>query len=124
MQIEDATANSELYIQQLTTMSKKKLEKTLLVVRGQMQLALEQKFDEAYELLRIWEHQIITAIDLKSELPQGHKKADEMEEAIAHIETMQQKSEQRIQILEELNNTEDKSKADQKIQPEDQLNLF
>jgi len=100
IRIKDCLDNHEAYVATLTTMPDKELAKKLDLVHIQMEIAEQKTNTAALELLEIWHHQIIEARIFKAE----NRIADapnEMELAIADIETVEAQSEQRQEILKD-----------------------
>ena len=124
IQIKDCVDNHEKYVAILATLPDKELAKKLDLVHLQTQLAEQTTNTAALELLEIWHHQIIEARLYKAE----HSIADapnEIELAIADIETVLSKSEEREQAMDTLIHPQKKSRL--KVQPTDddsQLTLF
>jgi len=67
MRIADAVNNSAGYIAQLCAMEDQALQRKLRIVREQMQLAFQQSKSDSFELLQLWEEQIITARYIRNE---------------------------------------------------------
>lgn len=59
--LEEAIANAERFIEEMQQMDDKKLSKHIDLFRQQMQMAYEQKNDEAYRLLYEYEEQAVMA---------------------------------------------------------------
>lgn len=78
--------NWETYVAQLSTMPDKELEKKLDLIHLQSEIAIQKKNEESIELVEIWRAQVIEARILKAEqnIPDA---PDEIEMAIAGIET-------------------------------------
>ncbi|HRD40179.1 MAG TPA: hypothetical protein PLC65_16250 [Bacteroidia bacterium] len=96
-----AIDNWENYVAQMATMPDKELEKKLDLIHLQSEIAIQKKNEESIELLEIWRAQIIEARILKAEnnIPDA---PNEIELAIADIETTLAKAEERNEIIDEL----------------------
>ena len=95
-----ALDNWDNYVTQLTTQSDKELEKKLDLIHLQSEIAVQKKNEESIELLEIWRKQVIEARILKAEnnIPDA---PNEIELAIADVETIVAKGEERAEILNE-----------------------
>lgn len=94
VRIKDCLDNHEKYVAIMATLSDKELAKKLDLVHIQSAIAEQTKNINSLELLEIWHHQIIEARILKAEneIPDA---PNEIEIAIAEIETFVSKSEER-----------------------------
>ena len=124
IRIKDCIDNHEKYVAIMAALPDKELAKKLDLVHIQMKLAEQKKNTDSLELLEIWHHQIIEARIYKAEnkIPDA---PNEIELAIADIETFISKSEERQEVLSDLIIPVKKS-VSQKEQREDdnQLSLF
>ena len=124
IRIKDCIDNHEKYVAIMAALPDKELAKKLDLVHIQMKLAEQKKNTGSLELLEIWHHQIIEARIYKAEnkIPDA---PNEIELAIADIETFISKSEERQEVLSDLIIPVKKS-VPQKEQREDdnQLSLF
>jgi hypothetical protein len=98
--IQLALDNWDNYVSQLALMTDKELEKKLDLIHLQSEIAERTKNVESLELLDIWQRQIIEARILKAEnnIPDA---PNEIELAIADIETTVAQTEERKVIIEE-----------------------
>ncbi|MFO0356745.1 MAG: hypothetical protein ACK50A_07310 [Sphingobacteriaceae bacterium] len=123
IRIRIATENWESYVAQLATMPDKELDKKLDLIHLQSEIAIQKKNEESIELLEIWRAQVIEARILKAEnnIPDA---PNEIELAIADIETTVAKAEERKEIIEEFTQPERPHKP--KIQEDNssQMSLF
>ena len=96
--IKDCIDNHEKYVAIMASMPDKELAKKINMVHIQMELAEKKRNTSSLELLEIWHHQIIEARIFKAEnkIPDA---PNEIELAIADIETFVNKSENRSEIL-------------------------
>ena len=119
----DYEINFEYYVTELMKYHDFKLQKKLEIVRMQMELAAKITDPEVYQTLRWWEMHIIEARIRKMELPEVPY-LDEIEEAIADMETIIVKGEERKEILQEF--TQPKKTSKPKIQEDNssQMSLF
>jgi hypothetical protein len=121
--IQLALDNWETYVAQLSTMPDKELEKKLELIHLQSEIAIQKKNEESIELLEIWRAQVIEARILKAEqnIPDV---PNEIELAIADIETSLVQAEERTESFEELQLPQRVSKP--KIQEDNsqQISLF
>ena len=99
--IQDYEINFEYYVTELMKFPDVKLEKKLEIVRMQMELTIKNKDEETYESLKWWETHIIEARIRKHDEPEQAPYYDEIEEAIADMETIIIKAEERKEIIEE-----------------------
>lgn len=100
IRIQLALDNWDEYVAQLTTLSDKELSKKLDIINMQAQIAHEKKITSSVELLEIWWRQVVEARILKAEnnIPDA---PNEIELAIADIETTFAKTEERKEIIED-----------------------
>ncbi len=122
--IRQALENWETYVAQLATMPDKKLVEKLEVINMQAVIAHEKKITSSSELLEIWWRQVVEARTYKAEnnIPDA---PNEIELAIADIETYVAKSEERQEILDDFSSPV--KQVNTKAQPQDndsQLSLF
>lgn len=122
--IQKALDNWNEYVEQLATMSDKRLSEKLDVINMQSKIAHEKNITLSIELLEIWWRQVVDARIYKAEnnIPDA---PNEIELAIADIETVKVKSEERQETY-----TEETKPAKQFHQKphvdsdDDQLSLF
>lgn len=121
--IQLALDNWENYVTQMATMPDRELEKKLDLIHLQSEIAIQKKNEESIELLEIWRSQVIEARILKAEnnIPDA---PNEIELAIADIETTVAKAEARKEIIDEFIQPEKAHKP--KIQEDNssQMSLF
>jgi hypothetical protein len=93
--------NAEANIELMATWPHKKLAERLELVNIQSEMAEKKKNKEAFDLLEVWRSQLIEARILKYEnnIPDA---LDEIQEAIADIETVKARQEERKEIIEEV----------------------
>lgn len=96
----DYELNFNFYVEELMKFPDARLARRLDLVRAQMLYTIKNKDEETYQTLRWWELHTIEARIRKHELPEVDY-IDEMEEAIADMETIITKAEERIEIVEE-----------------------
>jgi len=125
IRIKDCIDNHEEYVAIMATLPDKELAKKLELVHIQMEIADQKKNTASLELLEIWHHQIIEARIYKGE----NEIADapnEIELAIADIETFVAKAEQRQDALTESTQPVQQSrpKVQQQQDNDSQLSLF
>ena len=98
MQRNEALKNAAANVAYLTSLPDSDLVEKLELVHVQMEIAEQKKNTPALELLEIWRSQIIEARIFKREnnIPDA---PDEIESAIADIETITTKAEERSEIL-------------------------
>ncbi len=98
LRIKDCIDNHEKYVAIMASLPDKELAKKLRLVHIQMELAEKKRNTASLELLEIWHHQIIEARIYKAEnkIPDA---PNEIELAIADIETFVNKTEDRSEIL-------------------------
>ncbi len=121
--IQLAIDNWNDYVTQLASMSDRELEKKLDLIHLQSEMAIQKKNEESIELLEIWRSQVIEARIYKAEnnVPDA---PNEIELAIADIETTVATAEERKEIMEDNDLSEKAHKP--KIQEDNssQMNLF
>lgn len=96
----DYETNFNNYVEELMKFPDAKLARRLDLVRAQMIYTIKNKDEETYQTLRWWELHTIEARIRKHELPEVEY-INEMEEAIANMETIIVKAEERKEIMEE-----------------------
>lgn len=98
MQRNEALKNAAANVAYLTSLPDSDLVEKLELVHVQMEITEQKKNTPALELLEIWRSQIIEARIFKREnnIPDA---PDEIESAIADIETITTKAEERSEIL-------------------------
>ncbi len=125
LRIKDCIDNHEKYVAIMATLPDKELAKKLDLVHIQSALAEQTKNTGSLELLEVWHHQIIEARIYKAEnkIPDA---PNEIELAIADIETFTSKTEEREEILKEFSNPVKQShtKVQQQQDNDSQLSLF
>lgn len=119
-----ALENWDSYVAQLATMPDKKLVEKLEVINMQAVIAQEKNITSSSELLEIWWRQVVDARTYKAEnnIPDA---PNEIELAIADIETFISKTEERQEIMNDFANPVKQSRP--KVQHKDndsQLSLF
>jgi len=123
VRIQIALDNWDDYVATLAAMPDKRLADKLETIYLQSEIAVKKGMTESIELLEIWCAQVIEARILKAEnnIPDA---PNEIEEAIADVETMVIKAEERKEILEEAFLHQNTRKI--KIQEDNssQMNLF
>lgn len=100
IRIKDCIDNHDKYVELLATKSDKELSKRLDLVHLQTELAERKKNTGSLELLEIWRAQIIQARIYKAENNIPDTPSD-IELAIADMESQEQLTEQRQEILNE-----------------------
>ena len=108
IRIKDCIDNHEKYVAIMASLPDKELAKKLSLVHIQMELAEQKKNTGALELLEIWHHQIIEARIFKAEnkIPDA---PNEIELAIADVETFANKSNDRHDVVRDTNTPVKKS---------------
>jgi len=123
VRIQIALDNWDDYVATLAAMPDKRLAEKLETIYLQSEIAVRKKMTESIELLEVWRAQVIEARILKAEnnIPDA---PNEIEEAIADVETMVIKVEERKEIIEEAFLHQNTRKI--KIQEDNssQMNLF
>jgi hypothetical protein len=123
IRIQQALDNWEDYVAQLTTMPDRELSKKLDVINMQAEIALKNNITSSIELLEIWWRQVVEARILKEEnnIPDA---PNEIEMAIADIETIVIKSAERREFIEDPANHQVAHKNKIKEDNSDQMSLF
>jgi hypothetical protein len=125
VRIKDCIDNHEKYVAIMATLPDKELAKKLDLVHIQSELAEKTKNTGSLELLEVWHKQIIEARIYKAEneIPDA---PNEIELAIADIETFVAKSEQRQEAMNEYTQPVQQSrpKIQQQQDNDSQLSLF
>ncbi len=98
LRIKDCIDNHEKYVTIMASLPDKELAKKLSLVHIQMELAEKKRNTASLELLEIWHHQIIEARIYKAE-NKIQDAPNDIELAIADIESYVNKSEDRSEIL-------------------------
>ncbi|MCC7050694.1 MAG: hypothetical protein IT239_02805 [Bacteroidia bacterium] len=124
IRIQKALENWDAYVAQLATMPDKKLIEKLEVINMQAVIVQEKNITFSSELLEIWWRQVVEARTYKAEnnIPDA---PNEIEIAIAGIETFVAKSEERQEALNDFKQPVQQSRS--KVQQQDndsQLSLF
>jgi hypothetical protein len=96
----DYEINFNKHVEELMKFPDAKLARRLDLVRAQMVYTIKNKDEETYQTLRWWELHTIEARIRKHDLPEVEY-IDEMEEAIADMEIIIVKAEERKEIIEE-----------------------
>jgi hypothetical protein len=96
----DYEINFEYYVIEVMKFPDKKLAKRLDLIRAQMVYCEKNKDLETWQTLRWWELHTIEARIRKHDLPEIPY-VDEIEEAVADMETIVVKSEERKETIEE-----------------------
>ena len=125
IRIKDCIDNHDKYVVIMATLPDKELAKKLDLVHIQSELAEKTKNTSSLELLEVWHQQIIEARIYKAE----NEIADapnEIELAIADIDTFVAKAEQRQDVLNEMAQPvkESRPKVQQQQANDSQLSLF
>jgi peptidoglycan hydrolase CwlO-like protein len=123
VRVQLALDNWDDYVKTLTTLSDKQLSKKLDLIHIQSQLALKNNNVSSTQLLEIWWKQTVEARILKAE----NNIADapnEIELAIADIETVVAKAEDRQEIIESIQTHQKVYKPKIKEDNGDQISLF
>jgi hypothetical protein len=119
LKIKDAQENSAQWIEYLATKSEENLIRRLRINHLQYEIAAKEKKDDVCELERIIiEARIFKAENNIPDLP------NEIELAIADIETTVAKAEERKEILEDLSQSEKISKPEIREDNSNQTSLF
>src|SRR5579863_7728949 len=123
--IQDCIDNHETYVLTLAALPDKKLAEKLDTIHLQMAIAEQKKDTGTLELLEIWRAQTIEARTYKAE----NNIADapnEIELAIADIETFVAETEKRQEVLNDYNNAgkPDRQKARTDLDNNKQLSFF
>jgi uncharacterized protein Yka (UPF0111/DUF47 family) len=120
--IQQAKQNAEANIELMATWPHKKLAERLELVNIQSEIAEQKRDTEALDLLEVWRAQLIEARIHKYEnsIPDA---VNEIQEAIADIETVVSQEEERKEIIEEVYTTRRRPPPN-KSSEEVQLPLF
>jgi hypothetical protein len=124
IRIQDCIDNHEKYVAIMAMLPDKELAKKLDLVHMQSEIAEQTKNTGSLELLEIWHQQIIEARIYKAE-NNIEDAPNEIELAIADIETFVSKTEEREEIMNDFNTPVKQSSP--KVQQQDndsQLSLF
>ena len=125
IRIKDCIDNHEKYVAIMATLPDKELAKKLDLVHIQSELAEKTKNTGSLELLEVWHQQIIEARIYKAEndIPDA---PNEIELAIADIETFVSKTKERQEILNDFSNPvkQFRPKVQQQSDNDSQLSLF
>lgn len=119
----DALDNAETNVELLATFPDTVLSEKLDTIHLQMDLAEAKKNTESLELLEVWRSQVIAARIYKAEnnIPDA---INEIELAIADIETTVAKAEERKEIIEDIFVNQKTQRAKIKEEDKDQLSMF
>ena len=123
LRLKEAIDNAETNVLFLAGLPDKELSNRLDLVHIQMELAEQKRNTDSLELLEVWRSQIIEARILKAE----NNIADapnEIEIAIADIETVVAKAEERQEIIESIQPYQKVYKQKIKEDNQDQMSLF
>lgn len=96
----DYEINFNAYVEELMKFPDAKLARRLDLVRAQMVYCAKNKDEETYQTLRWWELHTIEARIRKHDLPEVEY-INDMEEAIANMETIIVKAEERQEVIED-----------------------
>lgn len=98
----DYRDNFNQYVKDLMKFSDEILENKLDTIRLQIELAIKNKDEEVYETLTLWEHHIIEARILRSELPENEIEPyiNEIELAIAENKREAKQYAERNKVIE------------------------
>lgn len=123
VRIKEALDNAEANVELLATFPDYELSEKLDTIHLQMDLADAKKNTESLELLEIWRSQVIAARIYKAEnnIPDA---PNEIEMAIANIETTVAKAEERAEILNENSISQKVYKPKIKEEDKNQTSLF
>lgn len=123
VRIQLALDNWDAYVAQLATMPDKVLSKKLDVINMQAVIAHEKKITSSIELLEIWWRQVVEARIYKEEnnIPDA---PNEIELAIADIETTVAKAEERKEIIEDVFSSAKSHRTKIKEDNSNQTSLF
>ena len=125
IRIKDCIDNHERYVAIMATMPDKELAKKLDLVHIQSEIAEKTNNTGSLELLEIWRTQIIDAriYKMDNNIPDA---SNEIEEAIADIETFVSQTEERQEILNDFSSsvTQPRSKVQPQQDNDSQLSLF
>ena len=121
--IKECIDNYDSTVAYFTSLPDKELAKRIDLVHIQLELAGEKKNTSAIELLEIWRAQLIDARILKAEnnIPDA---PDERKMAIADIETIIAKAEERAETFTDENPAQPQRKPKVIEDDKDQLSLF
>ena len=123
--IQDCIDNHDAYVLILAAMPDKKLAYKLETIELQLDLAVKTKNEASYELLEIWRAQTIEARTYKA-VNNIADAPNEMELAIANIETFVAETEKRQEVLKEYINPDKpaRTKANERKGKDEQLSFF
>ncbi len=123
IRIKEAIDNAEANINYLSTLPDNVLAEKLDTVHLQMELAEQKRNTNSLELLEVWRNQIIEARIYKAEnnIPDA---PNEIELAIADIETTVAKTEERQEIFNESSAPHKVQKPKIKEEDQNQMSLF
>ena len=123
VRIQIALDNWDEYVDALTKLSDKELIKKLELIDIQSQIAFKTKNEDSAQLLEIWWKQTVEALILKAENNIADE-PNEIELAIADIETVVAKAEERQEIVESAQTYQKVYKQKVKEDNSDQMSLF
>jgi hypothetical protein len=123
VRIQIALDNWDDYVAILAAMPDKKLAEKLDTIYLQSEIAVQKRMTESIELLEIWRAQIIEARILKAEnrIPDA---PNEIELAIADVETVVAKAEERKETIEDAFSPAKSHKTKIKEDNSNQTSLF
>lgn len=123
--IKDCIDNYEKYVAIMATLPDKELAIKLDLVHIQSEIAYKTNNKDSLELLEIWRTQIIDAriYKMDNNIPDA---PNEIEEAIADIETFVSKTEERQEIINDFSSSviQPRPKVQQQQDNDSQLSLF
>lgn len=123
LRLKEAIDNAEANVLFLAGLPDKELSNRLDLVHIQMELAEQKRNSDSLELLEVWRSQIIEARIYKAENEIGDA-PNEIEIAIADIETVVAKAEERQEIIESTQTYQKVYKSKIKEDNQDQMSLF
>ncbi len=123
LRLKEAIDNAEANVLFLAGLPDKELSNRLDLVHIQMELAEQKRNTDSLELLEVWRSQIIEARIYKAENEIGDA-PNEIEIAIADIETVVAKAEERQEIIESTQTYQKVYKSKIKEDNQDQMSLF
>ncbi len=123
LRLKDAIDNAEANVLFLAGLPDKELSNRLDLVHIQMELAEQKRNTDSLELLEVWRSQIIEARIYKAENDIDDA-PNEIEIAIADIETVVAKAEERQEIIENSPTYQKVYKQKIKEDNRDQMSLF
>ena len=123
--LQDCMDKYEEYVARLATFPDKELAVKLELIQIQSEIAYKNNISSSIELLEIWRRQVIDARNLKAEnnIPDA---PNEIDLALADVEFISEKTEQRKEILENYIEQKKEFTPEEKNQKDNytQLSLF